>query len=55
MDDAFQIGLALDNLWQRCFAGIGCGLGIDAAIAFEEAKHDGFAQGATSAFAAHPS
>jgi len=54
MDDAADVSFAPDNGLQRGFGGIGDDFGVNAIIAFEQAKNDRFAQRAPSAFAANP-
>jgi len=54
MDDAGDVHLAPNNGLQCGFVGIGDDFGVDAIIAFEQAKNDRFAQRAPSAFATNP-
>ena len=54
MDHAFHCGLAADNGLQRGFSGIRDDLGVDAAVAFQQTEHDGFAGCAAPAFATDP-
>lgn len=51
MDDAAGIDLASDDGLQRGFGGIGNDFGVNTVAAFEQAKDDGLAAGATPAFA----
>ena len=53
VDDAGNVGFAQNDALERCFGTIGDDFGVDAALAFEEAEHDGFAVGAAAAAPTH--
>src|ERR1700687_842513 len=52
MDDRFQADAAQNGLAERLAATVGDDLGVDIAVALEDAKDDGFTRSATATFAA---
>ena len=53
VDDAGNLGLAQNDAPERGFGTTGDDFGVDIALAFEEAEHDGFDAGAAAAAPAH--